>query len=137
MPTPTKPIQVAAGVLRDGELILIAQRKAGKYLAGYWEFPGGKIEPNETPQACLVREFKEEFGIDITVGDYITEHTHDYGDKLIHLTSYFVIRKSGIITLYDHAAIKWLLPKQLEQVKLSPADIPTASQLKIWSFKKQ
>ena len=137
MPTPTNPIRVAAGVLIHNGLVLIAKRKEGKHLAGYWEFPGGKIESTETPQTCLIREFKEEFDIDITVGDYITEHTHDYGDKLIHLTSYYVIRKSGKITLYDHAAIRWVHPKQLKQVKLSPADIPTAFQLEIRSAQKQ
>src|SRR5215204_6906636 len=78
-------IDVAAGlVFRDGKL-LITRRHADVHLGGLWEFPGGKREPNESFEACLVRELREELGIEVTVGDLVESLTHEYPEKTVHL----------------------------------------------------
>lgn len=79
------PIDVAAALLfRDGK-ILIAQRNADSHLGGLWEFPGGKREPGETFEQCLVRELREELGVEVKTGRLFEEITHVYGDKTVHL----------------------------------------------------
>ncbi len=81
-------IDVAAAlVFRDGKL-LITQRHADAHLGGLWEFPGGKREPNETFQACLIRELREELGIEAEVGGLVESLTHAYPDKTVHLKFY-------------------------------------------------
>ena len=80
-----RPILVAAAVIeRDGRY-LITRRQPGVHLAGHWEFPGGKCEPDETLRACLCRELREELDVDITVGDVLLTTTHDYPERRIEL----------------------------------------------------
>jgi mutator protein MutT len=82
------PVEVAAGlVFRDGQL-LITQRHADAHLGGLWEFPGGKREPHESFEQCLVRELREELGIDVLVGELVESLTHAYPDKTVHLRFY-------------------------------------------------
>ena len=83
-------IDVSAGIIVKGNKILAARRKTGLHLAGFWEFPGGKVEPNESAENCLVRELKEEFGIDTIVTNYVGDNYHDYGEKTIHLIAFLV-----------------------------------------------
>jgi len=117
-------IEVTAAILeRDGR-VLIARRAAGKDLGGFWEFPGGKIESNETPEICLKRELKEEFEIDIEIGEYIGESIFDYPEKTIKLIAYTCFIKSGNIVLHDHDIIEWIDFDELSNYKLAPADIP-------------
>ena len=118
----TKPLFVAAA-LQKNELVFIAQRKEGKHLAGYWEFPGGKIELDESPQTCLVREFQEEFSIEISVGEFIADYLFHYQEKTVRLVSYFATQVSGNIQLNDHQDFKWVTVSELKNFKLSPADI--------------
>ena len=81
-------IDVAAAlVFRDGKL-LITQRHADAHLGGLWEFPGGKREPNETFEACLIRELREELGIEVEVGELVESLTHAYTEKTVHLKFY-------------------------------------------------
>ena len=80
-----KMIEVTAAILEDGNKIMIARRGKGKHLAGFWEFPGGKIEQDETPEICLIRELKEEFEIDVSIGSYIGESVFKYPEKTIKL----------------------------------------------------
>ena len=93
-------------------------------MAGYWEFPGGKLENGERPEFCLVRELKEEFDVETTVGQFFDENTHDYGDKVVRLLAYQVTHNSGEFKLIDHDKILWLTPEELGSVKWAPADIP-------------
>ena len=98
-------------------------------MAGKWEFPGGKIETHETPPQCLIREMKEEFNIDVVVGDFFAESLyHDESGK-IRLLAYHTTWKSGRFSLKAHAAIRWISLNQMQEIEFAPADIPIAEKL--------
>lgn len=117
-------IEVTAGIFEKQGLVFAARRKAGKHLAGYWEFPGGKIELNETPQECLRREFEEEFGVSVEVGEFVGSSDYDYGQKVIRLLAYKVEYLSGKFSLNDHDELCWLPLHQLSDLRWAPADVP-------------
>jgi 8-oxo-dGTP diphosphatase len=114
---------VAAVIYRDQNLLL-ARRKSGKSLAGYWEFPGGKIESGETPEKALARELYEEFDVVVSVGKEIATHRHDYEHIKIELIAHETRIESGELELRDHDAIVWVTPHEARHYKLAPADIP-------------
>lgn len=116
--------QVTAAVIEKDGKILIAQRKAGDALAGKWEFPGGKLEPGETPQACLRRELMEEFGVDTEIGEFICSSRFEYKHLPIELLVYRARHLSGEFKLNDHARIEWVAAADLKNFDLSSADIP-------------
>jgi 8-oxo-dGTP diphosphatase len=118
----------AAILIKDGK-ILIAKRKADDWQANKWEFPGGTVERNETPQACLKREMKEEFGIEVSVDEYIGESTYHYDHGGIKLLAYRSNWESGKIALNDHADYRWVSAKQLVEYDFAPADIPFVEKL--------
>ncbi len=120
----SKPIIVTAAIMVKANKVFAARRNPGSHMAGFWEFPGGKIETCETPEACLVRELFEEFGIVTQVGAFFGENTHDYGTKTIQLLAYQVTHVSGEFELMAHDQSRWLSPDELDQVKWAPADIP-------------
>ncbi len=117
----------AAVIVKDGK-VLAARRGPGKHLEGYWEFPGGKLEENETPEGCLERELTEEFSISSRVGAYIGDSVYDYGEKIIHLLGYEVEHIAGDFKLVDHDELRWLEIDQLADMKWAPADIPLVEQ---------
>ena len=117
-------ITVTAAILKEDQLIFAARRKPGKHLAGYWEFPGGKLENEETPEQCLAREMQEEFGIQVKVGHFLGESIYDYGHKIIRLLAYQVILLAGELELRDHDRVKWLPKAELHGLKWAPADVP-------------
>ena len=120
----SKPITVTAAIMIKAGKILAARRKPDTHMAGYWEFPGGKIEKGETPEACLSRELFEEFNIVAKVGAFFGENTFDYGTKVIQLLAYRVEHVSGEFELMAHDELRWLLPDELDQVEWAPADVP-------------
>ena len=120
----SKPIIVTAAIMVKANKVFAARRNPGSHMAGFWEFPGGKIETGETPEACLVRELFEEFGIVTQVGAFFGENTHDYGTNTIQLLAYQVTHVSGEFELMAHDQSRWLSPDELDQVKWAPADIP-------------
>jgi mutator protein MutT len=124
VPRPLVATKVTAAILERNGLFFAARRKPGKHLAGYWEFPGGKIEPNESPQQCLAREMKEEFGVQVEVGAYLGESIYDYGHKVIQLKAYRVTWLKGIFKLRDHDEVTWLEADELHSLKWAPADVP-------------
>jgi len=121
--------QVTAAILEKDGKILIAQRKPGAALAGKWEFPGGKLESGETPEACLRRELMEEFGVDTEIGAFICSSKFEYKHLPIELLVYKAVHLSGEFRLNDHARIEWVAPADLPGYDLSSADIPVAELL--------
>ena len=117
-------IDVTAAVIRRNGKVLIAQRAAGEHLEGLWEFPGGKIEKDETPEQCLKRELFEEFEIDVRIGQFITESRFSYKKKNIRLLAYEVEYLGGDFSLKVHSAISWVPLDKLTSYSFAPADIP-------------
>jgi len=116
-------IEVAAAVIENREgRILIARRKAETFLGGYWEFPGGKIEGDETPAECAARELHEEMHIFIEAGDVIADTVHDYGEKVVHLIAVRAILIDGHFQLHDHDEIRWVTVHEMDDYLFAPAD---------------
>ncbi|WP_156459835.1 MULTISPECIES: 8-oxo-dGTP diphosphatase MutT [unclassified Mesorhizobium] len=109
----------------DGR-VLIAQRPEGKQLAGLWEFPGGKVEPGETPEECLIRELREEIGVETQAACLapLTFASHSYDDFHLLMPLYVCRRYSGIPRPLEAQALKWVRPKQLRDYPMPPADAP-------------
>jgi 8-oxo-dGTP diphosphatase len=124
-----KQIRVVGAVIFDGGLVLCAQRGPAEALAGLWEFPGGKIEAGESPEAALTREIAEELGCGIRVGDEVTTTTYPYDFGDVTLTTYYCELVSGVPTPTEHSALLWLRPDELDSVEWAPADIPAVSQI--------
>lgn len=124
-----KKKQVTAAVIEKDGKVLIAQRRIGDALAGKWEFPGGKMEPGETPEACLRRELMEEFGVDTEIGDFICSSEFEYDHFHIELLVYRARHISGEFQLNDHAAIVWVKPADLHKYPLASADLPVVKVL--------
>jgi 8-oxo-dGTP diphosphatase len=122
-PTPL-PV-VCALIERDGR-VLLAQRPADKHLGGKWEFPGGKVEPGESPAAALVREIREELRCDIHVGRALPACVHHYPHLSIELIPFVCALNPGspAPVSHEHTAITWVQPHELLAHELAPADIP-------------
>jgi 8-oxo-dGTP diphosphatase len=114
---------VGAVILRDGE-VLCAQRGPASSLAGKWEFPGGKIEPGETPREALEREILEELRCTVRVGEEVITTTHEYDFAIVKLTTFYCELVEGSPQLTEHAAVAWFLPDHLESLDWAPADVP-------------
>ena len=117
-------VTVAAAIIHHDSKILLAKRSSHKFLGGYWEFPGGKIESGETPEICLERELYEELKISVQIEGFLTEQTYDYGDFSVLLKVYICRFISGSFTLNDHDEVKWVDKDDVLSYKLAPADIP-------------
>jgi 8-oxo-dGTP diphosphatase len=118
---------VAACALVDADgRVLIAQRPQGKQLAGLWEFPGGKVELGETPEECLVRELREEIGIETKAACLapLTFASHSYDDFHLLMPLYVCRRFEGIAVPKEGQKLKWVRPRQMRDYPMPPADIP-------------
>jgi 8-oxo-dGTP diphosphatase len=128
-----KQVLVAAAALIDGDgRVLLAQRPAGKSMAGLWEFPGGKLDPGETPEAALVRELHEELGIDITESCLaaIGFVSHDYDTFHLLMPLYAVRQWRGQITPREGQQLEWVRAPRLGDYKMPPADVPLVAALR-------
>ena len=121
---------VTAAIIIKNNKFFIAKRKAGQKLEGFWEFPGGKIEVNETPQQCIERELYEEFKVRAKSGNIIAESIHEYPDGVIKLIGIEAILLSNNIKLTVHDDVKWVDFDEIANINLLPADISLAAQLK-------
>jgi 8-oxo-dGTP diphosphatase len=115
-------VKVTAAILVKDNKIIIAKRGPDDRLANKWEFPGGKVEVNETPEQCLKREMKEEFDIDVSVGEYLGSSIYHYDHISIELLAYRTYWENGKIHLKDHADFKWISLEQLPDFDFAPAD---------------
>ena len=123
-------ITVTAAILSKDNKILLARRNSKTKHAGKWEFPGGKMEQDESGKQCLSREIKEEFSIDITVNEFFAESIHEYEHAKIRLLAYRITWVSGKMAPKDHDRIAWVSPDKLLEYDLLPADIPIAQECK-------
>lgn len=117
-------LNVAAALIVKSGCVFAARKKPGLPLAGYWEFPGGKVESGETPEQCLERELLEELGIRCQVGALLGESVYDYGDKIVRLMGFYTTHIAGAFLLKDHDRCVWLPPRELAGLRWAPADIP-------------
>ena len=119
------PISVVAGALFDVDgRVLIAQRPAGKALAGRWEFPGGKLEPGEDPRAGLERELREELGVEVQDAHRLLRYRHDYPGRTVDLDFWNVTGWSGTPHGREGQALKWVRPADLPHEDILEADAP-------------
>ena len=124
-------IEVAAAIVENDQgQILIARRKPGNSQGGLWEFPGGKLEPSESPEACLVRELQEEMGIEIVPYALFGVNEHDYENICIKLIAYLAKYSHGEIRLTDHDDYRWVERWELRDFEWAPADVGFVEKLK-------
>ena len=122
-------VDVTAAVIGgpDGR-ILVCSRPAGKHMAGKWEFPGGKIEPGETAEACIRREIREELGMEIAVGPVLTVMEHDYGVKYVRVT-FFLAVSDDVPSAKDHQGFRWVMPDMIDSMDFLDADRPVSAEI--------
>jgi len=122
--------EVVAGALYDADgRVLIAQRPAGKPLAGRWEFPGGKLDPGEEPFAGLVRELREELGIEVRAGERLIRYSHEYPGRTVWLDMWVVTDWAGVVHGHDGQALNWVEPARLQEHDILEADQPIVEAL--------
>ncbi|MGH8149121.1 MAG: 8-oxo-dGTP diphosphatase MutT [Steroidobacteraceae bacterium] len=123
-------VHVVAGALFDAEgRVLIAERPAGKHMAGRWEFPGGKVDPGEDEGAALRRELTEELGIEVVEARPFLTLTHDYADRRIELSMWIVARFRGEPRGLDGQRLRWIDVRQLPEADMLEADRPLVEAL--------
>ena len=120
----SNPIRVVGAVFHDGERFLACRKRPGKPLEGHWEFPGGKIEPGESPEQALAREIREELNLIAEVGQKVTTTTYEYDFATIELTTFFCTLVDGDLRLTDHDDTKWVTSTEAAHLTWAPADIP-------------
>lgn len=126
-----KKVEVVAAVIRDKDKIFATQRGYGEFKDG-WEFPGGKMEPGETPQQALVREIKEELDTEIEVQELIDTVEYDYPTFHLTMHCFWAKIKEGNLTLREHEAAKWLTKDTLNTVDWLPADEGLVEKVRIF-----
>jgi len=124
-------IEVAAALIFDSDRLLIAQRPPGVHLEGLWEFPGGKREPGETYESCLLREIREELGCEVLVGPMLHESEHAYPEKSVRIRFFQCRVVSGMPEPLECAALRWVSQDSLGQFQFPEADMALIEQLKM------
>ncbi len=130
-PLPVVLVVAVALIDADGR-VLLAERPAGKPMAGLWEFPGGKVRAGETPEAALIRELKEELGIDVTASCLapFTFASHAYEDFHLLMPLYVCRRWQGMVMAHEGQRLTWVRPPRLTEYPMPPADKPLVAMLR-------
>ncbi len=118
------PVVVVCAIIERGDRFLAAQRGSLQSNAGLWEFPGGKIHEGEMPEAALVRELREELGIDVLIKVELKHHRHAYPGIAIELVPFICTMGDGEPHSHEHAAVRWVTAAEARLLCWSPADIP-------------
>jgi mutator protein MutT len=126
-----KVVEVSAALIFRGGQLLITQRHAHAHLGGLWEFPGGKRKPHETFEQCLVREIREELGVEISVGELFDEIAHAYPEKSVHLKFFRCELLAGEPQPLDCAAVKWIVKSELAAHEFPAADAQLLEKLSV------
>ncbi len=116
------PVKVTAAVIEENGKVLIGRRKPGRHMGGKWEFPGGKIEPGETPEESLARELQEELAIRVRVGEFLYKTFYQGGGVSLELLVYRVERLDGEPALIEHQELRWVRPEELMSFDLADSD---------------
>ena len=126
-----KTIEVAAAIIFREEKVLCVQRpvNAREYISSKWEFPGGKVEVDESREEALVREIREELSVDIEVSEFLMTVEHTYPDFHLTMHVFKCVLDQGEITLNEHVALKWLSVDELDQLDWAAADVPVVKSL--------
>lgn len=125
-----REVFVVAGAIIKNNKVFAAQRGNKGETRFKWEFPGGKIEPGETPEQALARELKEELKIDVKVKELITQIVDEYETQILHIDTYICELISGTPTLTEHIAMQWSNKDELDSLTFSSADKPTLEIIK-------
>jgi 8-oxo-dGTP diphosphatase len=120
---------VTAAIIRRNGSVLLARRSLAGKLAGFWEFPGGKVEDGETPEECLARELEDELGIQALIGRKCAESFHQYDHGKFRIVAYTADWTTGNLRLRAHDRVEWVNFKDLGEYRLLPADAPIAAVL--------
>lgn len=123
------PLLVTAAIIEHDDKILITLRRQDAPYPGYWEFPGGKLEPDEDPVTCVVRELKEELDIEVRVSGIYDVIHHRYPEQTVLVLAYRCEWLSGEIADLEVAGHSWVLPAELTGYRLLPADFPLAERI--------
>jgi 8-oxo-dGTP diphosphatase len=129
VPEPRRRLLVVAALVREEGRILLSQRRADQSLPLCWEFPGGKVEPGEAPEAALAREVREELGCEVKVGAIFEVVFHAYDTFDLYMLVYQAEITAGRPHALQVAAVAWVPPKEIPALKLPPADYPLAHRL--------
>ena len=124
-----KTVEVVAAIITHNDRIFATQRGYGEFKDG-WEFPGGKMEPGETPQQALVREIREELDTEIEVGELVETVEYDYPNFHLIMHCFLCTIRSGDLVLKEHEAAKWLAKEELYSVDWLPADVKVVEKIK-------
>ena len=126
-----KKVDVVGAVIFDNvqRKYLATMRDKEKHQGGLWEFPGGKIEEGEKPEAALIREIEEELNCTIKVEKLLVDHTHEYPDLKVRLITYLCSIESGTPKLTEHESMKWVNKEDLPKLMWAEADIPTVDHI--------
>ena len=122
--------EVVAALIWEGERFLAARRPAHKARGLLWEFVGGKVDPGETKEAALIRECREELGIELSVGSAYMDVTHVYPDLSVHLTLFHASIAAGTPQLLEHCELRWITPAEIDGLDFCPADVEILAKIK-------